>query len=145
MKTKSFPARVLLTATTGRLLTKSRKDSNGINDLYALLNWMTEDDLFTHQLPRSCRECSPWLLRWFPELKEVEAFLPDLDKTVKLLGAEKGVESWLKKVCKKLSDSYKVPRIPKDDHEHKDAYDELVEMQGTDENIILLGPDGIVE
>ncbi len=37
-----------------------------------------------------------------------------------------------------LRNTYSVPQIPMDDHTRKDAYDELVEMRGTDENIILV-------
>ncbi len=69
-ETKVFPLRVLLTVTTGRLLTQSRGPrDNGIGDLYELLGWMTNDEPFTHQLPRFADECKPWILQWFPELQ----------------------------------------------------------------------------
>ena len=139
-ETKRFPLRVLLTVTTGRLLTKSKGPrDNGIGDLYEILGWMTNDSPFTHQLGRFGDECRPWLLRWFPELAAVDGTLPLLDGMIERNGAEIGVDLWLKSLP--LKTEYDVPRIPKDDHESKHPYDELVAMRGTDENIVLVKPD----
>lgn len=72
IETRKFPLNVVLTVTTGRLLTKScGPDDNGIGDLYDLLGWMTDDSPYTHQLPRFCSECKPWLLAQFPRLAEL--------------------------------------------------------------------------
>jgi hypothetical protein len=137
--TKKFPLRVLLTVTTERLLTEGKdpKD-NGIGDLYELLGWMTNDQPFTHQLPRFNDECKPWLLRWFPELANVNVDL--LDDMIRIEGAKNGCEAWLDAV-QKLSDckpEYDVPRIPADDHEKKNPVDELIAMRGTDEGIVVV-------
>lgn len=140
-QTKQFPLRVLLTVTTGRLLTK-RKDrhDNGIGDLYELLGWMTGESPFTHQFGRFGEECKPWLLRWFPELAAVNA---DVDAHCdQLNGLEREardpfIDLLVERLEKKLGkSSYDVPRIPADDHEHKHPFDELVAMRGTDEGII---------
>lgn len=129
----------MLTVTTGRLLTKPRgSGDNGIGDLYGILNWMTSDNLFTHQLPRAMEECSPWLLRWFPELATVdERSLKRLDRLLKIHGYEKAANEWLATI-KDCKEFYDIPKIPADDHVKKDPYDELVEMRGTDEGIVLL-------
>jgi hypothetical protein len=137
-KTKRFTIRILLTVTTGRLLTEG-PDDNGISDLYDILGWMTGDAPFTHQLGRFAEECKPWLLRWFPELTPcgVNRSLEDLDRW---LGADQieggeAIRMWLRELkvmFPNLKDGYDVPRIPQDDHEKKDPYDELVAMRGTD-------------
>ncbi len=86
---KEFPIRVLLTITTGRLLTASRaSDDNGIGDLYALLGWMTNDSPFIHQLHRFADECKPWLLRWYPELSHIST--GSLDELIEQEGSEVG-------------------------------------------------------
>jgi hypothetical protein len=137
-ETKQFPTRVLLTVTTGRLLTAPRGNrDNGIRDLYDILEWMTGDSAFTHQLPRFGEECKPWLLRWFSELETVD--VAHLDRLITQHGAAHGVDKWLESLSGCRS-AYDVPRIPQDDHEHKDPYDELVQMRGTDEGIVLLAP-----
>ena len=48
--TKTFDLGTVLTVTTGRLLTD-------IGNLYEILNFMTGDDLMTHQLPRATEAC----------------------------------------------------------------------------------------
>lgn len=129
VETKQFPLRVLLTVTTGRLLTK-------ISDLYDILGWMTNDSPFTHQLPRFADECKPWLLRWFPKLANADALLPLLDEMIEKVGGERGCEAWLDGLT--LEPEYDVPRIPRDDHEQKNPYDELVETLGSDEGVFVV-------
>lgn len=144
IETKRFPLRVLLSITTSRLLTKPRGESdNGIGDVYDILGWMTNDPPMTHQIPRFCEECRPWLLRWFPELAHAstEAALGELDLLLPV-HPEAAVEAWFMHLQRGMpgvfQDEYDVPRIPRDDHTVKNPYDELVEMQGTDEKIILV-------
>lgn len=141
-ETKTFELRVLLTVTTGRLLTKSQgpRDS-GIGDLYALLGWMTNDEPYTHQLPRFAEECKPWLLRWFHELAGAgtEGSMTCLNVLRDNLGSE-GVEKWITDAAEiyGLKNDYDVPRIPADDHERKHPFDELVAERGTDEGIVVV-------
>lgn len=136
--TKQFPLRVLLTVTTGRLLTKSQGErNNGIGDLYELLGWMTNDQPFTHQLPRFGDECKPWLLRWFPALALADDKLAMLDETIKLLGPEKGVEAWLGGFSHIMPTAFDVPRIPQDDHEKQNPITEAEAMFGADKVIVV--------
>lgn len=136
--TKKFPARVLLTVTTGRLLTKGKGGrDNGIVDLYELLGWMTNDSPFTHQLGRFAEECKPHLLRMFPELEKAES-----DEVLALLDAKiddakkqggdisGAIESWLAETVEKcgITAEYDIPRIPAECHEEKGPISELSEM-----------------
>lgn len=144
METNRFHVRVLLTVTTGRLLTKANGPrDNGIGSLYKLLGWMTNDVPMTHQLPRFADECKPWLLRWFPELTIDECALDSLDSTIAKYGQKEGVEGWLKAMLSggNIKEHYDVPRIPADDHEKKEPWDELVAMRGTDEGVIVVGDE----
>ena len=132
-KTKPFPLRVILTATTGRFLPESKGDrDNGIGGLYSLLGWMVGESPFTHQLGRFSEECVPWLFRWFPELEAVNSRLEALDKRLgSYVAAEQAIQIWLaglKETNPDLKDSYEVPMIPRDDHAFKDAVDELRKM-----------------
>jgi len=140
-ETKTFSLRIILSVTTGRLLTKSKdKCDNGISDLYELLGYMTNDEPFTHQLPRFSEECKPWLLRWFPELElltsEVNEFCDNLSSKEDLSRA--AIDSYLLGLEEKIGkDEFEVPRIPMDDHEKKHPYDELVAMRVTDVGIVI--------
>jgi hypothetical protein len=43
-----------------------------MDGIYDILNWMTGDNLFTHQLPRAMDECRGPLLAQHPDLAAVE-------------------------------------------------------------------------
>ena len=60
----------VLTVTTGRLLCP-------MDELYAILNFMTQEDLYTHQLPRASNHCKPALLEKYPILAKLR--IPYLD------------------------------------------------------------------
>lgn len=60
---KLFHISDILSITTGRLVSNRH-----IEGVYDILNFLTGDNLFTHQLPRASRECEPWLRTQFPQL-----------------------------------------------------------------------------
>lgn len=67
MSTKSFHLGDILSISTGYLV------SNGhIGGVYNILNHMTGDDLYTHQLPLACDAMKPELFQQHPWLADVE-------------------------------------------------------------------------
>ena len=136
MKTKHFPTLAILSVTSERLLTQPKNESegNGIGQLYELLGWMTDDSPFTHQLPHFSRECKPWLLRMHPQLADFMEHICRMcdDGKVNELQAE---------MIERLGETLPVAKIPQDDHERKNFYDELVAMRGTDEGIEIITLD----
>lgn len=85
MKTKAreFALAPILTVTTGKLLCE-------IGELYDILNFMTGDNLMTHQLPRAARACEPELLRQHPRL---------LTEAPDYLNTKETVEFWVSGVA----------------------------------------------
>ena len=71
---KKFHISDVLSVTTGRLVSSRHMDG-----IYEILNFLTGDNLFTHQLPRAMRECEPWLKSQFPYL------MPDSPQMATLL------------------------------------------------------------
>jgi hypothetical protein len=139
MMKKAFPLGQVLSATTGRLLCE-------MGGLYEILNHMTGDTLWTHQLPRAFRECKPWMLRWFPELAMAEACLGKLDEWVAKAPTcpEEGVKMWLaelRMMFPQIKTEYEIDQIPRDDHDTKNPVDELVEMVGPDKVIVIETPE----
>jgi hypothetical protein len=131
--TKPFPLATVLTVTTGRLCCP-------ISDVYAILNHMTGDNLYTHQLPRAMDECRPWLLRAFPllgtvdaaDLALLDAMLPQADTP------DEAVAAWVYMMHERgLPDKYAVSPIPADDHERLDPVSELVAMMGKERVIVV--------
>jgi hypothetical protein len=66
--TRSFHIGDILSITTGRLVAPGHMSA-----VHEILDWMTGDALFTHQLPRASDECAPALRSQHPDLGAVEA------------------------------------------------------------------------
>ena len=74
---RSFPLRVVLTVTTGRLLTELKDNqNNGIGDLYDILNHMTGDTLFLHQCRVQTRNASRGFCGGFPNWNRHSLAMP---------------------------------------------------------------------
>jgi hypothetical protein len=112
--TKTFHIGDILTITTGKLVSPRHVDG-----IYDILNWMTGDNLFTHQLPRACDECSPSLRTQFPDLA---AIMPrdfsDKDQ----------VWAWLSEQVQAYGETREVAPLHEDEHTHIDPFTELHKM-----------------
>jgi hypothetical protein len=113
---KTFELGDILSVTTGRLLSHRTMDG-----LYEILNYMTGDNLYTHQLPRASDECAPWLLRRYPQLAGVEP--PEKFRN------QAHVWEWLTEQEGKYGNAFDVEPIPNDDHAVKDPVSELIEIR----------------
>ena len=137
---KSFPTLSVLSVTSGRLLTKPKDESegSGIGQMYDVLGWMTDDSPYTHQLGRFADECRPWIHRWHPDIKEAD------DLIVSHCESGGSIPSLQADMVQRFGKTIELQKIPRDDHEVKNAFDEMVEMRGTDEGIILVDEQGNV-
>lgn len=123
---KTFHLGDLLSITTQRLV------ANGhIGAIHELLDYMTGERLFTHQLPRAARECEPALLRQFPRLAEVHA--PD-----EFEGKEH-VERWLAEQVTLFGEWFEVEPLAEQDHTRIDPVAELA-MIRPDLPVIVVEP-----
>ena len=126
---KDFHLGDILSVTTDRLVSPSHMDG-----VYDILNYMTQDNLFTHQLPRASDQCRPWLLRWHPKLVDVDTGpLDDLPKA----DAQRLVALWLEEQVARFGEMLWVETIPVDDQTHRDPVEELKEMM-PDKPIIVV-------
>jgi hypothetical protein len=121
-----FDLGTVLSITTDVLLTK-------IENVYEILNYMTGDNLFTHQLPRVSREMKQVILDQFPQLAEIDA--SGVDTT--------NWEEFLNNQIEKYGNEF--PIFPCGISEHKviDFQQEAIDMLNGDEskiNILIL-PD----
>jgi hypothetical protein len=110
--TRAFHIGDILTITTGRLVSPSH-----IDGVYAILNWMTGDNLFTHQLPRGMDECAPSLRAQFPDLADVE--VPDD------FGGYDGVRAWVEQQAIIHGDTREVAPLAAAEHTHIDPVTEM--------------------
>lgn len=124
---KQFSLGDVLTVATGRLLTRK-----GVSGMYEILNFMTGDDLYTHQIPRALEECGPHMRRQHPQIASIE--VPEA------LEGQEEVWSWLDSQEAVHGDIFCVTPIPTEDHAHIDPLSELAQMAG-DKPIVVVAPD----
>ena len=120
---REFSLGDVLCVSTGRLVSR-----RGMDAVYDVLNFLTRDNLFTHQLPRALRECQPWVIRQHPQLAAVDASAVNAEN----------LETWLLEQEARFGSTLQLEPIPRDDHTVRDPLAEIAEMVG-DKPIIVLG------
>lgn len=122
METKSFPIANVLTIVTGRLLCE-------MGGIYEILNWMTSESLYTHQLPRVGREAKPVLLAAFPQLQ-------DASEAAVVVTHENHLE-WLAFWKGKYGEALDVPKMTQNEHERIDPISEAAEHFRPEQTIVI--------
>lgn len=117
MNTKTFHVGDILTITTGLLVSPTHMEG-----AYKILDWVTDDTLFTHQLPRASRAAEPYLRKWFPDLAAVDTPVFSEDD------AELEVAEWLDKIVAQHGETREVPQIPEGAYTHINPLQELVDI-----------------
>lgn len=126
MARKAFHIGDVLSAYSGYLV--SNRHMGGV---YDVLNFLTGDNLFTHQLPRAMDECRGHLARMYPELAEIDCS----GQTPESLPA------WLAGVVAQYGETMELQPLPPDGHEFRHPMEELVSMVGKDRVIAVELPD----
>lgn len=129
---REFDLGDILSITTGVLLSPRL-----IEGVYDILNFMTRDNLFTHQLPRASEECKSHILNQHPKLSKVE--VPDWGPDVEPLY----VRAWLATMKLEYGGTLPIKRLAPEDHTPIHPIDELVMMGVDKEKIIavVIDPD----
>lgn len=115
-ETRDFHIGDVLSITTGMLVSPSR-----MRGIYQILNWMTGDNLFTHQLPRASAECAGPLLEQHPDLAGVQ--VPDEFE------CEAHVMEWLAKQVERYGETRPVAPIDPERHLRIDPVSEIRMMR----------------
>lgn len=125
--TRTFTLADILTMTTGRLMS-----ARGIEAVYDLANWMTGDNLMTHQLPRAADICGPALLTQHPQLVGIA---PPEDIDVPDLMA------WLADAERQHGQELPAAPLPDGAWEHRNAIEELCDMVGPEKVYVVPVPE----
>lgn len=123
METKNFHIGDILTITTGRLV--SPRHMEGV---YDILGWMTGETLYTHQLPRVCREAQPVILAMHPQLAAV-------DKDAEINPGN--LDAWLAARVAEFGETLPVPKMTTDQHERIDPLSEAAEHFAPDKIMVV--------
>lgn len=119
---KLFQLGDILSITTGKLVSKRHMEG-----VYDILNFMTRDNLFTHQLGRASVECKPALLEQHPQLASVTGD----DVT------PENFKEWIEAQCAEFGDELLVRQLPEHGHEFIDPMSELAEKVHPDKIVTV--------
>jgi len=119
---KLFHLGDILSITTGRLVSKRH-----VQGVYNILDFMTRDNLFTHQLGRACEECKPALLAQHPQLTYITAaeVTPE------------NFKAWIEAQCAEHGEALMVQQLPEHAHEVIDPLSELAEKLHPDKTMVV--------
>ena len=120
MQTKEFATCDVLSTVTGRLVGK-------MDGIYQVLNWMTGESVFTHQIPRIGREATPVLVAAHPALQQA------VDEAEQV--TRENWKEWLQTWEDRYGPTISVPKLGADTHERIDPMSELAEMVHPDKII----------
>lgn len=112
MQTKEFPTCDVMSTVTGRLVGQ-------MSGIYEVLNWMTGESVFAHQIPGISREAVPVLVAAHPTL----ALAIDEAEQV----TQENYKEWRQTWEDRYGPTIAVPKFTADAHESIDPMSELAE------------------
>lgn len=132
--TKKFHLGAILSVTHDRLVALRH-----IEEIYEICNFLTQDNLFTHQLPRVHKECKAHLLALHPQLSDLPLVTDEDIHAMKLVNGKPAQwwKPWLDAQVSRFGEYLEVTPIPKGIHEYKDPIQEAIDMVGADRVITI--------
>jgi hypothetical protein len=124
--TKTFHLGDVLSVTTGLMLSPT-----GMDGIYEILNWMTGENLMTHQLPRAGDECIGPLLAQHPDLAEVQVPAGVLD-------TEATYRAWMDEQVARFGETREVAPLGGEEHAYIDPVTELRMMMRPDLPVVVV-------
>lgn len=120
--TKAFPTEDVLSTITGILI-------GGIGGVYEVLNWMTGENVYTHQIPRISREAQPVVVAAHPELAAAVAEADQVNP--------ENWQAWRDLWLGRYGRTIDVPKFNADAHERIDPLSELAEIMPPDRIVVI--------
>lgn len=118
---KRFHLSDILTVVTGRFLSES------MDNIFDILNYLTNDDLMTQQLPSALEICKPQLLEQLPFLRNIKV-------------PKKNFHKWIKKQTKKYGEYLTIEPIKNWAKKH--PVQELLDMGIPESKILFWEKEG---
>jgi hypothetical protein len=119
---KQFPTCDVLSTLTGMLIAK-------IDGVYQVLNWMTGESVFTHQIPRISREAVPVLVQRHPLLQQA---IDEADQVT-----PENWQQWRQTWEDRYGPTIAVPKFTAATHESIDPMSELAEKVHPDKIVTI--------
>ena len=104
---------------------------DGWDGIYKSLNFMTGDNLWSHQLVRANREALPYLQRWHPWTATIDIRDYDREEAVMFLLRQRALRQ----------SHYTIWRISAADHQVINPFDEMMQAGVDEDKIIRINRD----
>jgi len=116
-----FTTGQIISAGLGKLCCK-------MEGVYEIVNFLTSDNLYTHQLPRAFRACEAWVIEQHPWLKELDESKCNPET----------VWEWLADAEARFGKMHELQPLPQDRWLSKGPVAELLEMEVPRDRIITV-------
>jgi hypothetical protein len=100
-----------------------------IDNVYKILNYMLDDNLYTHQLPRAGRFCQKFVITEHPQLEKWDDFNEQI--------TTENWEDFVEKAKAMFGDELEISKVPSGVWTYKEPVEEAEEIMPK-ENIIVL-------
>lgn len=131
-ETRSFHLSDILSITHDRLFSTRHMDG-----VYDICNFLTQDKLFTHQLPRVHDECKAHLLALHPQLIRIPLLSEGDVKAQKELNGVNWFRLWVDARVAEYGEYLDVTPLPKGIHQYKEPISEAIEMLRPEKVIVI--------
>ena len=116
-----FTTAAVISAATGKLVCP-------IDRLYAIYNYLTGDNLFTHQLPRAYRACDSWVKEQCPWTQELNVDLCNRDNW----------QAWLADAEQKYGAEHELAPLPAGIWQSCDPIQEAIELMEDKSKVVVV-------
>ena len=111
---KNFDLESVLSITTARLFTDTKK-------VYDILNYLTNSNIFTHQMPRAIKAAQHYILARYPQLEGVGQYV--------IINNYEDLKTFLNSQKAVFGNSFALSPMPREIYEYMDPIEEAIEMQ----------------
>lgn len=122
---RKFATADIVSAATGIMCSRS------MDDIYQIMNYLTGDNLFTHQLPRALRVCKEHVKKQCPWVDTLDPTAITVDN----------YEQWRRAADLKVGAEHELQPLPPGVWESKDPIQELKDMGASEDRIIQVEVD----
>lgn len=111
---KVFDLGTVLTVTSGKVFTE-------IDNVYDILNHLSNDSIYTHQISRLMQVAQPWVLAKYPQLEGVGSDV--------IINNEQEAKMFVEKQKELFGNEFGLSPIPKELYQPIDPFEEMVSIR----------------
>ena len=113
MEKRTFDFATMISIISGRMFTSMEK-------LYDALNFLTQETIYTHQIPKILPPSAKHILKTYPELE-------DIGKDV-IINSEEEAERFIKSLSQIFGNEFTLEPMSDEEYSHTDPFEDLKDL-----------------